>query len=175
MKYSFDREKTINDATRAAAKDREAAAAFPVLKNVLTQFDGKVFNCRLQNALNEAAGRNYAFSVKKTDGGRIWIDFHCDCKCYSSDNDKQVLNMDAEKALIDGKRINAAAMIEEAAKQRADLLKSAADLDTAIEKLDETVNQLNQVENVLKGIAASFPRYTLHRLNLKIDIPYQFT
>ena len=42
---------------KTAAAHREAAALFPAIRKTFESFDGKVFNCRLEKALQEATGR----------------------------------------------------------------------------------------------------------------------
>ena len=47
-------------------KLKNAASFYPVIKPIIQSFDGKVFNCRLEKALQEAV--NNSFGMNESDG-----------------------------------------------------------------------------------------------------------
>lgn len=132
---------TDNETRRAgciktAEANREAAALFPQLRKTFEEFNGKVFNCRLEKALQEATGRRVY--VKK-DNYRIeiytFIEDHHGNSWYT-------LAFVKSDVLTDGKRIPAAAFIDSAREYREKHLKDAAALEDAAERGPEIKRQI---------------------------------
>lgn len=148
-----DRKKRIESEIK---KLRNAAAFYPVIRNVIQSFDGKVFNCRLEKAMQEAV--NNSFGMKEIDGNkypkhsviikkehgkiRVYIWEHGDCitLCYSDQEDK---------------RINAEKMIASAKEQREELLRSAAEMQMDLENLDKYIEQIEYLKKTFETISDS--------------------
>lgn len=147
-----------NDETRRAGclktaeAHRNAAQLFPAIRKTLEQFDGKVFNCRLEKALQEATGcRVYAKKSK----------YSIDIYTYISDyrgNSWYTLARLKNEDLKDGKRIPAAAFISSAREYREKHLQEAAELEAAPDTVPEMAEHI---------------RYFIAQANKLVDsIPY---
>ena len=95
--------------TEVAAR-REAAAAFPFIRPVLQQFNGKVYNCRFEKALQEAAegkapGRVYA----RKDDYWVTVNYYPSTGHVGTAYGLTLCQMKTE-ALIDGKRLDGKAL-----------------------------------------------------------------
>ena len=138
---------------KAAEANREAAALFPQLRKTFEEFDGKVFNCRLEKALQEATGRRVY--VKK-DSYKIevytYIDDHSGSRWYT-------LAFVKNDELKDGKRIPAAAFISSAREARERYLQNAAAMDDAAERGPEIKRQIEyfieQANNLVNALPYS--------------------
>ena len=151
MYYAGSSEEAKAEAIKKTiAEYRAAAGLFPVIRKVLEQFDGKVFNCRLEKALQDATGRR--LYVKK-DSYRLEIYYYGDT--YSSGSSWISLAMIPVDSLADGKRIPAALLIDSARKQREKHLKDAAALEESAGKIHEVKNQIKyfiEQANKLSGV-----------------------
>lgn len=147
----YDEEARRAGCQKTAAAHREAAGLFPAIRRVFEQFDGKVFNCRLEKALQEATGRRVY--VKKDDY-KIEIYTYMDDYRGSSWYTLAFLKNDA---LADGKRIPAAAFIDSARNYRENHLKEAAKLDDAGEAAPEIKKQVDYFIEQANRLVNSLP------------------
>lgn len=125
----------------------KAASILPELVKVLKAFDGKVYNCRLEKALQEAL--KIRVYVKKTD-------YNIDIHYYGEDN--QWITLACAKladALKDGKRINSAAFIEDAEKRRNEFLKRACRIEVQAPQVEEIKKRVKQLEKILDALTGS--------------------
>lgn len=131
-----------NDETRRAGCEKTAeahrtsASLFPIIRKVFEQFDGKVFNCRLEKALRDATERRI-FVIKR----ELYIEVYMYLDDYRGNS---VYNLAFVKCdtLKDGKRISAAAFIDSARSYRENHLREAAQMDAAPETAPELVKQI---------------------------------
>ena len=153
MYYGCSSEETKAEAIQKTVIEyRAAAGLFPAIRKVLEQFDGKVFNCRLEKALQEATGRR--LYVKK-DGYRVEIYYYGDT--YSGGCSWISLAMIPVDSLTDGKRIPAALLIDSARKQREEHLKDAAALEENAGKIPEVKKQIKYFIEQANKLAQALP------------------
>lgn len=133
----FYSEEGRQKAVETTAKEyRAAAGLFPAIRNVLEQFDGKMLNCRLEKALQEATGRRVY--VKK-EYNRVEVYYYGTTYTGSSYITLAQIPLDA---LPDGKRIPAALLVKSAREQRERHLKDAAALETTAENMEAIKQQI---------------------------------
>ena len=124
----FTEEARRDGCQKTAAAHRAAAALFPVVRKVFEQFDEKVFNCRLEKALQEAS-KDCRVYVRKYDYA---IEIYAYFDDYRGNNQYTLARLKTEE-LTDGKRIPAAVLVESARGYREDHLKEAAAREAAPE------------------------------------------
>ncbi len=124
---------------------RDAAGLLPIIRKVLVQFDGKVFNCRLEKALQEASGQ-YIHAKMEYKNLRLYTYYRWQyitlAECPISE-------------MKDGKRINADKLIESATERRTGLLQTAADIERTKARADEINAQIAQIEKLLDSVTAN--------------------
>jgi hypothetical protein len=147
MRY-YSKEEQDKAAHTRANEYRKAAAVFPRLKKVVTAFDGKVFNCRLEKALNEDPDQERIFVQKRYK----WLEFHT----WHNGNQYTIAAIQLED-MPEGKRIPADLIIKSAEEKRISLLKSAAEIESAMEKVDIVKQQIQQLQHLLTGITGALP------------------
>lgn len=140
--------------------NRKAAQLFPVIRKVIENFDGKVYNKRLQTALQETGERLYTEHKVSSYGGWVRIYFYGHCGYEYTLATLRIEDMQ------DGKRINAAKMIESARKERESHLKTAYNLEQSMQKVDEIKQQLADIEQLLKAITGKLDYQIIDTYNL---------
>lgn len=139
----YTREDAEN-ATRERIKDlRTYAGMIPTIKKVFQDFNGKIYNCRVEKAIQAATGE-YIKGEKRGEG----ISFYT----YNRGNCFTLARM-TYKDMTDGKRINAAQVCESLNENRARLLEEAANLERQLETIGETLKQLEQLKKTWEKIA----------------------
>ena len=141
--------KEVQDkATRSFIKQyRDAAALYPQIKNVIQEFDGKVFNKRLQTALQDRTGARVYVENRPN-----MIDIHI----YGSRGEWVTLAILLKDDMEAGKRINAGKLIESLTDHRTHLLKKAAEYEEQIEQIEQVKEQIRQIDKQLKAVLAPF-------------------
>lgn len=130
---------------------REAASFYQDLRKVFTDFDGKVFNCRLQKALNEQIhGKEirHVFAEKRYQNLNIGFYHH---------GNQITLATVTENEMPDGKRIPGSKLIESAQSKREYLLKQAADIERYSEQVPAIKQQIEYLDKQLENIVNKIP------------------
>lgn len=156
---------------------REAADSMNRVKEVVRKFDGKIYNCKFDEAIQDLTEDTNRFYVSNQYGW-FYIQF---CprngsynntvslltgySCKASDSIKEQTNTDY--ILFDGKRVNAEKMIEGLNRKRAALLKEAYELETVAADLEKTVKQINDTKSLLNTLVQSLPSIVRDACNLK--------
>lgn len=164
--YGYTREEQDKRIAEKIEYYRECASLFPTVKRVIEQFDGKVYNVKLERALQEATGTKRIHAEKRCNGSYFAIYYYKD---YQRGSD--LARMKAEKALSDGKRINAAAIIENMREMREDKLKTAAEIERNLCRVDEVKEQIETIRKAVNSLMDSLPweiRDT-YKLNAHLD------
>lgn len=148
MLYGYDKERGDQAILKEIEARRKAAALFPIIREVVTRFDGKVFNCRLENALREY-GRIWC--RKRMD----WLEITADCGenyryCY-------MLAQIRIDAMPDGKRIPADLIIESARQKRAEHLKRAAEAEESMKEIETHQKHMEYLLNQFEKLRDSIP------------------
>lgn len=156
-----DKEKA---AKRLAEDYREAARMFTEIKPVITQFDGKVFNCRLEKALQDHTGRR-VFCRKE---------LKCISVYYYSKNMNQCICLASMKQeeMPEGKRISADMLLESGRERYIDHLKRAASLETAIQKAPEIKKQISELTKMINVLSWQIDCYEAREI---FDLNYRIT
>ena len=128
---------------------RTVAGYYPMITKIYNQFDGKVFNCRLEKALHEATQNKIHVENKEK-----YISIY-----YYNRGETFTLTYMKKEDMPNGKRIEAEKWIESAREKRADLLKRAADIETAAGNIDTTISQLKELKKHYNTIIGSLPYY----------------
>ena len=131
---------------------RNAAALYPALKRVIQSFDKKVFNKRLETALQaETGARIYV------DNRPNMIDIHM----YGGPRSSWItLATLLKDDFIDGKRIDAEKLTESLTDHRAALLKKAAEYEQQIGQIDQVKEQLKQLKKQIAAVLSPYD-YTI--------------
>ena len=144
--------------TRIDIENRRAAAAlFPIIREVAGDFDGKVFNCRFENALREHSSRIF---VKKR---YKWLEITTYGKNYSEIFLLAQINLDD---MPDGKRMPAALIIEDARERREKLLREAAETEAALATAPLLKKQLESMKKQLETMMDTIPYAIRENYNL---------
>ena len=131
---------------------REAAALYPKIKKVIQSFDRKVFNKRLETALQEGTGARVFVENRPN-----MIDVHIFGGPHSNWITLATLSKDD---FIDGKRINAEKLIQSLTDRRNNLLQTAARYEQQIEQIDAVKDQIAHLRRQLENVLAPYD-YTM--------------
>ena len=135
---------------------RTVAGYYRDIVKVYKQFDGKVYNCRLEKALREATDNkvmihNYANSIEVHHYER---------------GETFILTWIKKEDLKDGKRIDAEFWIKSARERREKNLTEAYELEKAADDLDNIISQLKQLKSTYNAIADGLPYYVRSACNI---------
>ena len=125
------------------AARREAAAAFPFIRPVLQQFNGKVYNRRFENALQEALKGNAPGYVYTYKGAFISVIYTPSMKGTERFT---LCRMNAEKRL-DGKALD-----DSLKDCRAALLREAAEIEEQAQQAELFQKRIDEAERLLKSV-----------------------
>lgn len=148
----FYKKEDQDAAVRAYIKAyRDAAALYPMIKKVVLSFDKKVFNKRLETALQEGTGARVFIENRPN-----MIDIHV----FGPHSNWITLGILNKDDFIDGKRINADKLIESLTDHRNTLLKTAARYEEQMEQIDQVKEQLNYIRTLLNSVLEPYD-YTI--------------
>ena len=125
---------------------RSAAEYYPTIKKVIENFDGKVFNCRFEKALQEATGL-HIYANKRYRNLEIYF-YNSQC----SNRTMSFVGLDLDTALTDGKRINVKNINDDLLKHCQDFQKRAYRLETQVKQVDEVRARIKQLESALHAL-----------------------
>ena len=164
MRYNTYEDKETA-AKRLAEDHREAARLFTEIRPVIESFDGKMFNCRFEKALQDHTGRR-VYCKKENEK---WIIIY-----YYSKNFNQYMTLAGLKTedLIEGKRINAARFLESGRERYTEHLQKAASLKEAIEKAPEIERQILELAKMIKVLSSQIDSYEARDI---FDLNYRIT
>lgn len=142
--------RNAEDANKEAQKRiemyREAAGIIPAVINAIHRFDGKVYNCRFQNALQEEAKNVYA---NKTE-------YYIEVYMWFNGRHINLARIKTEE-LIDGKRIPAGKMIESARGYQSSHLKTAYEIETSLQQVEQCKAYLREMKEKIENFTAKIP------------------
>lgn len=131
---------------------RKAAALYPAIKKVIQNFDKKVFNKRLETALQEGTGARVFVENRPN-----MIDVHV----YGGPRSTWItLAILQKEDFVDGKRIDAGKLIESLTDHRNTLLQTAARYEKQIEEIDQIKIQIKQIKKLLNDVLEPYD-YTM--------------
>lgn len=150
MYYGSDESRAA--AMKATAKGyRAAAGLFPAIRKVLEQYDGKVFNCRLEKSLHEETG---LWVHAKKEYNRLEIYYYGSTYCGNTHFTLATVPL---SSLPDGKRIPAALLIQSARDRRVEHLQHAACLEEFAESASTIKEQIDYFLAQANRIAGNLP------------------
>lgn len=128
---------------------RDAAALTRQLIPIIKKFDHKVYNKRLQTALQDGTKKRI-YCEKNNYIFRIYV--------YDSIYNQITLShLKVEEALPDGKRLEAAVIIESINNKYSELLSDAYELEKHLPQVDLYKSQLEYYKNKVEQLTASIP------------------
>lgn len=148
MKYYHSTEDQKKDLDSRIESYRRVAGYTPAIVKILKQFDGKVFNCRLDKAIREATDNEIGVYKRY---GFIYISGH-----YMSNYHEITLAAFKEDEL-QNKRINAEKIIEQVITAREELLKKAYSVETYAAQADNIREYVKQSIEKLESICRALP------------------
>lgn len=141
---------------------RTASKQIGKIKKVVQDFDGKVYNCRFDQAIEQ-------LSDKET-GLRFYVQNHynfsiqCSAfQCYPYiallETFRPVKGQAKGKCICfdENKRIKADKMIELLNNKYSEILKKAQELENALNNIEATLDQLEQIKHTYKLVADALP------------------
>jgi hypothetical protein len=149
MRFYGNIEEANKEAQQRAAAYRTATNLIPTITKVVKDFDGKVYNCRLEKALKEATN-NEVFCSKN--------DYCLEIYTYQRQGYSRRINLAYIKAedLKDGKRIPAAKIIESFQSHRETLLKNAFEIESDMENMQYVKAYIKETIEKLEKYCRSF-------------------
>ena len=136
-------------AAREAEERREAAATFPLVREVVQQFAGKVYNCKFEKALQEALRDKAPGSIyARKDSYYVNVEYYPAARI----NGHFTLCSMKIKDLIDGKRIDGKALEESLKARRESLLQEAAAIEEQAANADVYRQQIEDLQRRLEHI-----------------------
>lgn len=142
--------KSNEDRAREYAQElREAAKICTQIKPVLERFDGKVYNIRIERALQEIA------RVYREHSGDYIVFYTYIGKTYN--NRHVIMRVKRSDGLRDGKRIRADKFIEATNECRQELLKKAYTIDATLPQMPEVLQQIEALKKQLNAVSDSLP------------------
>lgn len=151
MYYGYTRESQDQAAQTYIRSYRDAAALYPAIKKVVQSFDKKVYNKRLQTAIQEATGARVYIENRPN-----MIDIHM----YGPHSNWITLGILLKEDMQDGKRINAEKLIESLTDNRNKLLQTAARYEQQIKEIDQVKEQIKQLKHLLCNVLEPYD-YTM--------------
>ena len=148
MIYYRSTEERQKDLNNRIESYRQAAAQAPAIIKIIRQFDGKVYNCRLDKALKEAT--NGKVGVYNQYG---FISIYA---CYTT-NYHHINFATFRLEDLENKRINAEKLIEQVKAARENLLDKAYKVETYSEQADNIREYVKQSIEKLESICKSLP------------------
>lgn len=128
------------------------AGLFPLVRHVVDKFDGKVFNCRFEKALQETLGFPDVRIYAKKDSYNLsvyWYSKNC--------NNYMTIASVLIKELEDKKRINAEKLLESARNIREKNLKHAVDLERELPNVELYQARINEIRKQLSNLVDGLP------------------
>lgn len=157
---------------------RKAAAAVNRLKPVITAFDGKVYICKLDEAISQLStedGRYYAYNLY----GWFYISWNDSATMHSQrinilsaysckgSAEYERYHTQPECIVFNGKRILADKMIDRLNMEREKLLKQAYELEETARNLDGILKQIDDTHKLLKALVDAVPAPVKDICNIK--------
>lgn len=170
---SEDRSKAIR---AEVERLRAAAGQIAKVKRIIKEFDGKIYNCRFDEAIKALSDESNYFYCCNHYG---WFYIH---HCYNhnyrdttllagysckAQDKKQYMTVDSNKIFTDNKRIIADRMIEILNEKYNALLKQAADLERSLDEVQQVIQQVEHLQKMINGIIGSLPDFTIDTYNIK--------
>ena len=138
-------------ALKVIEKHRTAAGLCVKCKPVIEQFDGKMYNIRLERAFHEREELTRVYSELCGKN----IDIYC---CIGHSYERiQLANLPQAEAFTGNKRINSAAIIGALNNCREEHLKRAYEAENALKQIDNTLRRMEELKQQVNKLRDSIP------------------
>ena len=124
---------------------RECADLIPKIKKVVADFNGKVYNKRLTEAIHNATGQ-YISAERRGD----YLSFYK----YERGDCYTLLTIKAEE-MPEKKRISAEQFNNSLNEHRARLLREAAQMEEQLNNIDATLEQVEKIKELYRAVTSS--------------------
>ncbi len=147
---------------------RLAAAQIKKIKPVINDFDGKIYNCRFDEAIKNLSDDKLSFWTSNQYGTFEITVYHdhvyndkiallTGYSCKAQKNNYSQYHTDEARAIFDGKRIKADKMTALLDDKYTQLNKEAYELETIADTLEERIIQIKQTYDLLNQLCGSLP------------------
>ena len=142
---------------------RTASRQVGKIKKVVQEFNGKVYNCRFDQAIEQLSDKEAGLRFYTQD---YYTTFAIQCSTshfYSPvallETFRPVKGQAENKCICfdENKRIKADKMIELLNNKYSEILQKAQELENALNNIDATLNQLEQIKHTYKLVADALP------------------
>ena len=157
---------------------RLAAAQIKKIKPVINDFDGKIYNCRFDEAIKNLSDDRLSFWTSNQYGSFEIVIYHdhtysdkisllTGYSCKVQKNDYSQYHTDETRAIFDGKRINADKIAALLDASYARLNKEAYELEVIAGELEDRIKQIADTYNLLNHLCGSLPTVVSDICNIK--------
>ena len=149
---------------------RKTARQISRVKAAVLPFDGKVYNCRFDEAIKALSDDEARFWVSNSYG---WFYIQCMPKgcsnynedrsllsaygCVAGDKYDRVKNREELQVFSDKKRIDAKKMCELLTAKYDELMRNAGEFDRAADNLEMVLDQIEKLKKMISAIEAPLP------------------
>ncbi len=154
-----------NELMEKAGNIRNAAKQINRIKEVVDHFDGKVYNCRFDNAIKELDTDDLRFRSFKNHFG--YLEVYCYTGKYSENVTLIYKSIEENNCFTDKKRIKADGFREELNKTYSNLMQEATRHENAAQNLDNIIDQVEMMKRALNKIVAPLPSIVIDKCHLK--------
>jgi hypothetical protein len=164
---------TREDAKRELAKEaqalRSAASNICRIKKVVSAYNGKVYNCRFDEAIKQLCNDKMRIYSNVNYYGYFVLDFY-DKEINKSVNliyTKKATKDSETKLFTSAKRIKADCFINELNEKYSELLQRATEIERASAEIERTLEQLKSLKKSINCIISGLPSEVTNIYNLK--------
>ena len=149
---------------------RTSAKQIAKVKAAVMQFDGKVYNCKFDEAIRALSDDEARFYVSNSYG---WFYIQClpagtnnyredrtllsAYSCVAGDRYNRVKNDDSKVVFSDKKRIDAKKMCVLLTEKYGELMQNAGEFDRAADNLEMVLDQIEKLKKMISAIEAPLP------------------
>lgn len=163
----YTNETRENDALKEAETLRLAASQIHRIKKVILENDGKIYNCRFDEAIKKLNTENARFSSSVNSYGYYTLNIYLNNKYITLISCKKATKGEETTFFTDSKRIKADAMSEYLTNKYGELLKRAAEIENAIQNINIYISQLETLKKSINNIISGIPSEVSTIYNLK--------
>lgn len=147
---------------------REAAAMIPKVKAIMERFNGKCYNCKLDNAIRALSEDNPFTRVYARITYGNWYEISAYPKhgsnrdtnllsAYSAKENNRFMTDETRKIFNDEKRLDAKKAVALLNQRYSELMERAAALDRAAEELGTFLSRIEDLKKTLAAVKNSVP------------------
>ena len=155
MFYGSNEDKK-NHIRKEAQALRLAASKIYLVKEVIRQFDGKVYSCRLDNAISDLSIDGFRFWCHKDSYGRFEISCTGNSR-YITIFSCRIETGKENEYMTEKKRLKADNIIFALNTEYGNLMKKATELEAGADSIDMILEQVSKLKSMLNSVIGSVP------------------